>query len=152
MQNTSKKTCQNRELKRPKQTLRSTQAHSASSCGQETGKLQTSTLGEHNLSSPSHHMVSPSMQILSCWDDGQWLCHHQWHRELQAVPPLPPQHPKTRQGQGHPDTGHPPAASCIRLAGESHKPYLPEAMQAAGCRKQNVLQVVLAGAELSTQF
>lgn len=74
------------------------------------------------------------------------------HTELQGVPPLPPQHPKTRQGQGHPDTGHPQAPSCIRLAGESHKPYLPETMQAAEGRKQNVPQVVLAGAELSAQF
>lgn len=40
----------------------------------------------------------------------------------------------------------------IRLAGESHKPYLPETMQTAEWRKQNVLQVVLAGAELGIHF
>lgn len=105
------------------------------------------------MSSPSHHRVSPSTgRFWLAGVMGSGSANISDHRELQAVPPLPPQHPKTRQGQGHPDTGHPQAPSCIRLAGESHKPYLPETVQAAGCRKWKVLQVVLAGAELSTQF
>lgn len=145
MQNASKKTCQNKEFKRPKQTFwmfmqprNSKHAH-----------------WEHvgSLGSPSHHRIRPCTgRFWLAGVKGSGSVNSVDTESCSCAPSLPPQHPKTRQGQGQPDTGHPQAPSCIGLAGESHKPYLPGTMQAAEGREQNVLHVVLAGAELSTQF
>lgn len=61
-----------------------------------------------SLSCPSHHRVSLSTgRFWLAGVMGRGSANISGHREMQTVPLLPPQHPKTRQGQGHPDAGHP---------------------------------------------